>query len=502
MQRSSRSRVLAIFILLLLVLIVINASSYIKNLWNLIEPNKVIQATVTPSPTPTLVTTSATMTVNGQRWGTSTCYIGATEGSSTFNINDLLDLGINAYHIYGGMSRWEAQDDSSHYGTPTIDQIKADPNVINWQQWDTIMTNPPDGSDYWWEPAPRWQGNARTLFSTLQQAHIRPILVLRNRDDQNKPSWSPNPPRTAADWNEWWEHVFATVYWLNVRNHYNVTDFEILNEPNIPQQGWTPQATEADYFTLAQYTSDAINFVFHTYLPGMTYHIDAPTTSGGTWPKDALQQIPQDFDSMDVHDYSGNYRTAVERVHEWMNQAGHSQMPLWVSEWGSYQGQYNQEPFGVSMLSSMIYSSFPGNDYVYGSLLFALYDYSTNATGLIDYHDNRRIDYYAVRMGIQALQGCRPTYKTTSSTSNLVAITTIDQSKNVYLLVTNQSSVSYKVQVNFSSLLRKASGTILQFDSHHPDSVVGKLAVDNGTTTLVIPASSAVMVKLTGSPSL
>ncbi|NJM63444.1 MAG: hypothetical protein HC849_30005, partial [Oscillatoriales cyanobacterium RU_3_3] len=27
-------------------------------------------------------------------------------------------------------------------------------------------------------------------------------------------------PRTEADWNEWWEHVFATVYWLNVRNDY------------------------------------------------------------------------------------------------------------------------------------------------------------------------------------------------------------------------------------------------------------------------------------------
>ena len=76
------------------------------------------------------------------------------------------------------------------------------------------MTSPTSGSDYAWQPVPRWQGSARTLLGALQAAHIRVILTLRNRDDQQQPSWSPDPPRTTADWNEWWEHVFATVYWL------------------------------------------------------------------------------------------------------------------------------------------------------------------------------------------------------------------------------------------------------------------------------------------------
>ncbi len=393
------------------------------------------------------------------------------------------------------MSRWEYQDDSSTYGSPTIAQIKANPNVINWNRWDTVMTNPPDGSDYWWETPPNWKGNARTLFSNLKAANMRVILVLCNRDDQNRPSWSPNPPKTSADWNVWWEHVFATICWLDVRNNYNVTDFEILNEPNIPHQGWAPQANEAEYFTLAKYTYDAISYVFHTFLPDSSYHVYAPTTSGGTWPKDALRAIPQYFDSMDFHAY-GNFRAPVEEIHTWMKEAGYTKEPLWVSEWGSYQGEYDSETFGIELINRLIYGSYPGNDYVYGSIVFAMYDFSKNPTGLIDYNGNRRKDYYAVRMGIRALQGCRSTYQSTSSNKDLIAITTVDKHQNIYLLVTNQDSKNtYKAHINLSTMISNATGIMWQFDSSHLDTVIGKPSIKNGNVSLVIPASGAILVK-------
>ena len=219
---KSTTRLLTLLSVFLVVLVVLSALPFIKKEWAAIVMNQAathspgagIASTLTSSPTTTMAALADTITVNGQPWGRSTCFIGATEGSSRFAIADLKDLGVNTYHIYGGMSRWEAQDDSAVYGYPTIAQIKANPDVINWKQWDSVMTNPPGGSDYSWEPAPHWQGNARTLLGELQAAHIRIVLTLRNRDDQHNPSWSPDPPRTAADWNEWWEHVFATVYWL------------------------------------------------------------------------------------------------------------------------------------------------------------------------------------------------------------------------------------------------------------------------------------------------
>ena len=493
---KSSSRLLILLSALLIVIIILNAIPLIRREWASFAPGKLTSdSTRTPSQTRTRATSPNMITVSGQQWGNSTCYIGATEGSSRFNIADLEDLGINTYHIYGGMSRWEARDDSSVYGSPTIAQIKANPNVINWKWWDTIMTNPPNGSDYSWEPPPRWQGNTRTLLSELQTAHIRIILTLRNRDDQHNPVWSPDPPQTIADWNEWWEHVFATVYWLDVRNNYGVTDFEIHNEPNVPGQGWLPEATETQYYTLAKYTDDAISYVFHTYLPGHSYHVYAPATANSSWPMDVLHNIPQYFDSMDTHAY-GDFRYEVERVHNWMNQAGYAQEPLWVTEWGSYDHQYASEPFGINLINDMIYGSSPGNDYVYGSNIFSLYDFSTNTTGLIDFEGNRRVDYYAMRMGIQALQGCRPTYQSITSNKNLLAITTIDKNKNVYLLVTNQTSnTSYTVHVNLSALLIQASGIMWQFDNSHLDMIVGKPSLENGNVSLTIPVSGAILVK-------
>lgn len=499
---KSTTRLLALFSVLLVVLVLLNALPFIEKQWALATKG---QSSASPgagnasplSPTSTMVALPDTLLVSGKPWGKSTCFIGATEGSSRFSIADLQDLGVNTYHIYGGMSRWEAHDDSSAYGYPTMQQIKANPNVINWKQWDSVMTNPPDGSDYSWEPPPRWQGNARALLSQLQAAHMRIVLTLRNRDDQHQPSWSPDPPRTTADWNEWWEHVFATVYWLDVRNHYDVTDFEIHNEPNIPGQGWIPEATETEYDTFARYTNDAISYVFHTYLPGTAFHTYAPATSNSTWPRDVLHTIPHYFDSMDIHIY-GDFRAGVQQVHGWMNQAGYGNEPLWVTEWGSYKHQYTSEPFGVTLLNNMIYGSFPGNDYVYGSDIFALYDFATNADGLIDYKGNRRVDYYAVCMGIRALQGWRTTYQSVIGNRHLLAITTADGNKNIYLLVTNlDSNASHTIDANLSALLTSASGTMWQFDATHQDAIIGRPALVNGYVTLTIPASGAVLVKFT-----
>jgi hypothetical protein len=40
--------------------------------------------------------------------------------------------GITTYRIYGGMHRWEWQDDDGVYGSLTIAEIQATPNGINW----------------------------------------------------------------------------------------------------------------------------------------------------------------------------------------------------------------------------------------------------------------------------------------------------------------------------------------------------------------------------------
>jgi hypothetical protein len=276
---------------------------------------------------------SATITVSGTPWGVSTCSIGATEGNVRFDIRDLQDAGLTTYRIYGGMSRWEWQDDGGGYGAPTIAQIQANPNVVNWAWWDAAMTNPPNGSDYWWSGEDQaWQGNARTIFRALKDAGIRPVLTLRNVDNFGNPAWAQqlNPPTSLADWNEWWEHVFATVYWLNVRNDYDVNDFEVHNEPNSARQGWG--GTIEDYYDFLQYTYGAISHVYQRYLPGRTFHVYAPVTGGSSWPPGVMQHAGEWFDAVDVHNYSSDITGYTTQVRGWMAQHGKADAELWLSE--------------------------------------------------------------------------------------------------------------------------------------------------------------------------
>lgn len=437
---------------------------------------------------------------SGTPRGISTHYIGAVEGSADFNLDDLKDLGINTYRIYGGMSRWEAQDDDGRYGWPSIAQIKATPDIINWNWWDEVMTNPPNGSDYWWSGSPGtvWQGNARTIFSTLKQAGIRPVLTIRNVDDKWNPSWALqlNPPRTEDDWNEWWEHVFATVYWLNVRNDYQVDDFEIHNEPDNRDQGWG--GTQADYFELVKVAKDAIDYVYKTYLPDRTYHIHAPVTVGGSrWPLDALQQIPTDFDSINIHDYASDISDYTQRVHEWMNDNDHSNSPLWLGEWGTYETGYDDISFALNLMKNMIRGSQPGKNYIYGSHLFSLYDWGTEGgfKGLIGANGERQVSYYALRMGIRALQGGRPTFVTTTSHEDLMTIATQDIDRNIYLLAINSGQESHTVDANLSELLMNGTGTLWEFSAEVMDEVVGNPVLENGYVVLSIPAKAAILVQ-------
>ena len=157
--------------------------------------------TPTPGGNPTATpAASNTLNVSGTPWGVSTCNIGGVEASADFNVADLTDMGMNTYRIYGGMSRWEAQDDDGVYGSPSIATIKANINSINWAWWDNVMTNPPSGTDYWWSGGtPIWTGNARTLFQALKDNNIRPVVTLRNVDNAGNPAWAAalNPPRMA-----------------------------------------------------------------------------------------------------------------------------------------------------------------------------------------------------------------------------------------------------------------------------------------------------------------
>jgi hypothetical protein len=467
---------------------------FVLGLWIVLSWNTVGVAIPSVSPVSTINVYDTTI-------GTSSHYLGACEGNVNFDLADLTDLGINTYRIYGGMSRWETEDDDGVYGLPTIAQIKQNPNLIPWEKWDAVMTRPETGSDYAFSGPPKelWQGSAATIFETLKRGNIRPVLTIRNTDPGWNPDWALqlNPPRTEADWNEWWEYVFATVYWLNVRNDYRVDDFEIHNEPDNRSQGWG--GNQQDYFELVRVGADAIAHVYSTYLPGRSFHIHAPKTVGGSrWPGDTLATIPSYFDTINVHTYDWDISGYVQQIRNWMRGTIHEKSPLWLGEWGTYTEGYNDLGFSLNLIKNTIRMSQPGDTYVYGSHLFSLYDWGRNEDfqGLISAQGDRRLSYYAFRMAIRALQGGRNVLLTTNSHPDLMAMATQDNQGRIFLLMVNSSSADHPINASMPTATTQQKATIWQFSQTNLDEIIQETYTQAGSIYFTVPAYTSQLIAL------
>jgi hypothetical protein len=231
---------------------------------------------------------------------------------------------------------------------------------------------------------------------------------------------------------------------------------------------------------------------------------------GNNWtsamPERALQNVPNDFNMMDVHDYEADISSYVQQVHGWMTQYGYPK-PLWITEWGEYPHKGIKIPYswdassGVErIVENMIRGSQPGDDYVYGSHIFSLYDWGTGYLSGLIAHDGsiRSNGYYPFRLAARALQGCRTTYESTSSTGDLMAITTQDASGDVYLLVANSSRNDHTVDADLSALLTSGTGTMWRYDANTLDQIVGNPTLSSGHVTFDIPSNSAIVIQFGG----
>ncbi len=451
---------------------------------------------------------NATIAVSGTPLGVSTHYIGANAGPG-YDYAKFNDIGFNSMRIWDDITEFEPADDSSTYGSPAIAQIKGDKNIgsdnlIPWSTWDSNF------STY------------RSFFDQIKKDNVRLMVSLRSTGNNHGQAWLKNqPPKTTADWNEWWEHVFAEIYWLNVRNNYHVDDWEIFNEPDNGGQGWNGDTLQ--YETFVQYTSDAIKYVYHTFLPGRTPNIYASALSypqvGGVnvpngWQDDVLHWTGSDFNAASYHYYhSGSeFLNGASIAHTQLNNATRSNYPVWLTEWGSYDETSQQqginpncdsnEPCAVRMIDDLILGSQPGDHYLYGSeyYVFGQGDYGDS---ILDGKGNPRTVYYALRLGTRALQGGKTTFKSTPSSSDLDAITTQDTAGNLYLLTVNTSGTNYTVNEDVSALYSQPAGgsTIYRYDANNNDTSAAGPAVTNGHVTFSIPANGAALIKIDKAPA-
>lgn len=186
-----------------------------------------------------------------------------------------------------------------------------------------------------------------------------------------------------------------------------------------------------------------------------------------------------------------------------MAQDGYSK-PVWTSEFGSLWANNNLIPYSSltnsqALLNNLIRVSRPGNTHWYGGDVFGLYGWGSGyQVGLISLDGTKYPGYYAFRMGVRALQSCRPTYQTTSSSTSLLAITTKDTTGKVYLLISNTSSSAIAVDADLSALVSNGTGTLRQWDATHNDVVMGNPVLNAGVVSLTVPGSGAIEFEVGG----
>jgi len=447
------------------------------------------------------VTSTQPTTYGYNRPATTTSSIGANEGSGGFNINDLTGLGITNYRLYGGASRFEPTDDSTTYGSPDIPTIKANPSVINWAAWDTQF-NRTDG--YAWSGYPSTQISTSSMLSALNTAGIKAVMVVRPRDNNNTPTWIPAVPiATQADRNEWWEHVFATVYYVNVLHNWNVDRWEIDNEPNQNGQGFANNGgTSSDYITFAQQTADAINYVYTTYLGNRAHYIHAPVLSGNPnrtkWAPAILDADDSIIDVFDYHWYGNNQSSTAAgyidtiTVH---NPDGILE-PLWNSEWGTYNSSYNTVTDALNYGDQLFQQSTPGSR-VDGNDIFSMYYWGT-AEGLVMNNGTKEETYYSLKTLIPALQNAKAEYSITGTLPGAVKMMATKDATGFYIVVINRGtgSTNETITANVSAHRTTGTGTVTEYSAANKAVVVSSPTVTNGSVTFTSPANSIVVLRV------
>lgn len=417
----------------------------------------------------------------------STKYIGSIEAATRFNTADMLDLGINSLKLYMGMPRVEMTDDDGVYGSPSIAQIKANPNLIPWAFWDNAFQclcayDDPD----WGFAEPHAQISIETVIADLRAAGIEPTVQLRIRGPADQPQWIPKVPLTQADYNEFWEYAFAVMYWLNVRHNYQITKIEAMGEPD----GGTYAGGPDNLAILYDHLYDAAHFVNDPL--GLPVILGAPINQSQhiEYIDYMLQRRDAKIDSVNYDDHSST-QDAYARGY-WSRVMNNNfdgiLEPLVGTEWGPSLTGYSTVDRALPLIQSLIDHS---QSDMLGSNLFSMYE-GSGWPGLVKADGTRVEGYYAMRIAIRALQDAKTLYNVTTSDTGRSYVASKD-ANNLYLLALNQGNQGQTINANVSAHLSSGTVTLYEYSAINKDAVVATPALSAGTFSFNLPKASAVL---------
>lgn len=419
-------------------------------------------------------------------------YIGTVEGGH-FDINDMLDCGINSIRLYVDMIRTEWEDDDDDYGSPSIDSIKADSvsgfsNTIPWDFWDTWLTD----STLWWTGI-----SFDELLNQCSANGIQVVLALRPVNPDGWPTWAPRSPYDMFDWNEWWEYCFAIAYWCNVRHNYSISFFQVHNEPDLPSQGW--DGTLAEYADLVRYTSDAARFA-NSFSGNETY-IFAPVVAKeeSEYMSYTIQQVDSIVDVVDYHEFiefSDDQINAAQVAYDTMvtyDNDGNIE-PLWISEWGTYSQSYNTLIMAIRLASDLIdFSLFDTlvGTHCLGSSQFLMWDWG-GFDGLVNSDSSRNETYYAFRLCCRGMQNGKEILFNQYDGDGRILTTQDTSFYHIVGMNINDTVVTDVSQIG----IMQGSAHYYIYDEIHKDSLVDTLDIQNGNFSFFCPESALVCIDI------
>jgi len=340
-----------------------------------------------------------------------------------------------------------------------------------------------------------------------------PLILLRTYDDQGQPEmrpsaqWAPRPPVDAAFRAEWWQHSFSVAYWLNVRNNYSVTHFQVLNEPDWVGQGWLEYGgTSAQYVQLVQDAYDAISYA--NSFAGLPVYLHAPVVADYNSPyvtaildnADAAVQV------VDYHTYADNVLPSIAGISSTINSHNTDAIlePIWVSEWGALWSTY--DTFERAMLTAKQLLTFSEKQ-VQGVTVFNMYDWSATPGqdyGLLDLQSNggKTVSvptetYYAYRLMLRGLvSGKQRLPLTTFGLDSYTQLMATRDEDNIYVIFLRDSTgASIPVTLDLAELgIGYGTARVFEYSLAFKDEVVISPTVSAGILSFTAPANGLSLV--------
>jgi hypothetical protein len=421
----------------------------------------------------------------------------------------LTEVPFDVVRVRGGIIRTA----TTPFDGFTIDQVKANPNVLNW----TTVGN-------WYAK------NFTTWMSALAGTGtiVCPMLIW----NRNLESGASSPTgcseeatfRTGTQGQQdeavFWIAAFGMAYWANVVNHYGLTHMDVSNEPDNCNGNGVDQVRVSTHNRMIQLAKDALKYVNQTSglvnptLPAIMVGPSVMTETDG-WVSAALSDAAT-RDALDIVSWHSYWEEHLyDQITSCANDAysrGASNKKQWLNEWGAfwYSDGYSNNRLVQEMAPIM---PILGRYKIECQMVWNLYGaFGGNADmNLVTKSGQKSRFYWVTKLLNRALLGEKDLLAT--NLPNTQGYQKADKffawgsqdAANLYVIIMNHKTTADQTTVNVSAFPSTAGKSVSIYyvsgTSPYTETALAGTTVSNGTFTISAQANTHYVAIITGAGS-